>query len=138
MRSARRSQGSLQPARTGPRGRGCLLCNTAVERVVLDPACGAHVDAYFDRLTTAFRNALGNGRQTGEISEAADLDELAAFFTMALIGVAASAKGRADPERDPRSMPRRPSASSTPARAFAAEETLSTVLEASVNICRRV
>jgi TetR/AcrR family transcriptional repressor of nem operon len=80
-------------------GRGCLLCNTAVERTSLDPASGDHVDAYFDRLTTAFHNALVNGQHAGEISETADLDELAAFFTMALIGIAASAKGRAHPDQ---------------------------------------
>ena len=80
-------------------GRGCLLCNTAVERSVLDSACGDHVDAYFDRLTNAFKSALHNGQQTGEINNTADLDDLAAFFTMALIGVAALAKGRAQPDR---------------------------------------
>lgn len=80
-------------------GRGCLLCNTAVERSVLDPACGDHVDAYFDRLTNAFRNALQNGQGAGEISKTADLDDLAAFFTMALIGIASLAKGRANPNQ---------------------------------------
>jgi len=78
-------------------GRGCLLCNTAVERAVLDPACGDYVDAYFNRLTKAFRNALRNGQQTGKISMSADTDELAAFFTMALVGVATLAKGSAQP-----------------------------------------
>jgi len=80
-------------------GRGCLLCNTAVERAVLDPASGDHVDAYFDRLTNAFRNALHNGQQAGEISMNADPDELAAFFTMALVGIATLAKGRAQPNQ---------------------------------------
>ncbi|MBT8494475.1 MAG: TetR/AcrR family transcriptional regulator [Deltaproteobacteria bacterium] len=80
-------------------GRGCLLCNTAVERAVLDPACGDHVDAYFDRLTNAFRNALHNGQLAGDVSETADLDELAAFFTMALVGIATLAKGRAHPDQ---------------------------------------
>jgi TetR/AcrR family transcriptional repressor of nem operon len=79
-------------------GRGCLLCNTAVERAALDPTSGVHVDAYFERLTTAFHHALHNGQQTGEISETVDLDELAAFFTMTLIGVAALARGRAHPD----------------------------------------
>ena len=78
-------------------GRGCLLCNTATERTVLDPACGDHVDDYFDRLTGAFGNALQNGKRTGEINKAADIDDLAAFFTMALIGIATLAKGRAQP-----------------------------------------
>jgi len=80
-------------------GRGCLLCNTATERSVLAPSCGDHVDAYFDRLTRAFRNALQVGQQAGEISPTTDLDDLAAFFTMSLIGIATLAKGRAQPSQ---------------------------------------
>jgi TetR/AcrR family transcriptional repressor of nem operon len=80
-------------------GRGCLMCNTAVERGALDPASGRHVAAYLDRITRAFRNALENGRRSGEIGETADLDELAAFFTTALIGVAACIRAEAPPEQ---------------------------------------
>ncbi len=80
-------------------GRGCLLCNTAVERSVLDPTCGDHVDAYFDRLTSAFGNAIHNGQSTGEISETANAGELASFFTMSLVGIATMAKGRAQPDQ---------------------------------------
>ncbi|RZV41168.1 MAG: TetR/AcrR family transcriptional regulator [Acidimicrobiales bacterium] len=80
-------------------GRGCLLCNTAVERATLDAQIGTHVDAYFDRLTTAFRHALQNGQDSGEISTSSNLDDLAAFFTLSLIGVAASAKGNAHPDQ---------------------------------------
>ncbi len=77
------------------RGRGCLLCNTAVERGPLDPEVGRHVRAYFERLTAAFRNALGNGRQAGDIPAAADLDRLASYLTVALVGVAASIRAEA-------------------------------------------
>lgn len=80
-------------------GRGCLLCNTAIERAVLDQASGDRVDAYFDRLTTAFRSALAAGQQAGEIGTTTDIDDLAAFFTMALVGIATLAKGRADPDQ---------------------------------------
>ena len=80
-------------------GRGCLLCNTAVERSVLDPACGQHVDGYFNRLNGAFRNALDNGRQAGALNQAVDIDDLAAFFTMSLVGIATLAKGRAQPDQ---------------------------------------
>ena len=79
-------------------GRGCLLCNTAIERAVLDPASGDRVDAYFDRLTVAFRSALETGQRNGEIDPTAELDDLAAFFTMALVGIATLAKGRASPD----------------------------------------
>ena len=81
------------------RGRGCLLCNTAVERGPLDPASGRYVAAYLERLTRAFRQALGNARRAGEIDETTDLDELASFFTTALIGVAACIRAEAPPEQ---------------------------------------
>ena len=80
-------------------GRGCLMCNTAVERGALDPASGRHVAAYLERLTRAFRHALDNGQRSGEIAATADLDELAAFFTTALIGVAACIRAEAPPEQ---------------------------------------
>ncbi len=78
-------------------GRGCLLCNTAVERAALDPGARRHVDAYLERLARAFRHALENARSAGEVDPAADLDELASFFTMSLIGVAAIIRAEAAP-----------------------------------------
>jgi TetR/AcrR family transcriptional repressor of nem operon len=80
-------------------GRGCLMCNTAVERAALDPGAGRYVAAYLDRLTRAFRHALNNGQQSGQLDPHADLDELAAFFTMALIGVVACIRAEAPPEQ---------------------------------------
>ncbi|MDJ0925757.1 MAG: TetR/AcrR family transcriptional regulator [Acidimicrobiia bacterium] len=80
-------------------GRGCLMCNTAVERGALDPASGQYVAAYLERITRAFRNALENGTRAGEIDETADLDELAAFLTTALIGVAACIRAEAPPKQ---------------------------------------
>jgi TetR/AcrR family transcriptional repressor of nem operon len=79
-------------------GRGCLLCNTAIERAVLDPASGERVDAYYERLTTAFRSALQNGQRAGEIRTDVDIGDLAAYFTMALVGIATLAKGKANPD----------------------------------------
>lgn len=76
-------------------GRGCLLCNTAVERGALDPASGRFVTAYLDRITRAFRNALDNGRRAGDLDETTDLDEMAALLTTLLIGVAASIRAEA-------------------------------------------
>jgi TetR/AcrR family transcriptional repressor of nem operon len=81
------------------RGRGCLMCNTAVERGALDPGAGRYVAAYLERLTRAFRNALVNAQRSGDIGEDADPDELAAFFTTALIGVAACVRAEAPPQQ---------------------------------------
>ncbi len=81
------------------RGRGCLLCNTAVERAALDEGSRRHVDAYFERLTAAFRRALENARRAGELAGSADLEELASYFTTMLIGVAACIRAEAPPEQ---------------------------------------
>ena len=75
------------------------MCNTAVERSALDPGSGRYVAAYLERITRAFGNALENGRRAGDLDETADLDELAAFFTTALIGVAACIRAEAPPEQ---------------------------------------
>jgi TetR/AcrR family transcriptional repressor of nem operon len=80
-------------------GRGCLLCNTAVERAALDPGAARYVDAYLQRLTKAFRHALANGQEAGDIDEGASLADLAAFFTMALIGVVACIRAQAPPDQ---------------------------------------
>jgi TetR/AcrR family transcriptional repressor of nem operon len=80
-------------------GRGCLLGNTAVERGALDPASGRYVAAYLERLTRAFRRALENGQRTGELDDTINIDEYAAFFTTALIGVAACIRAEAPSEQ---------------------------------------
>ncbi len=79
------------------RGRGCLLCNTAVERAALDPGARRHVDAYLTRLNRAFRHALDNAQRAGDLNPSIERDELASFFTMSLIGVAAIIRAEAAP-----------------------------------------
>lgn len=81
------------------RGRGCLMCNTAVERAALDPAAGRYVAAYLERLTRAFHHALSNARVHGELDPDVDIDGLAAFFTTTLVGVAACIRAEAPPEQ---------------------------------------
>ena len=83
-------------ASEGPfRGLGCLMCNTAVERAALDPGSRRYVDAYLERLTQAFRHALNNAQEGGEIDPTVDLDEMAGFLTTMLIGMAASVRAKA-------------------------------------------
>ena len=55
------------------RGRGCLMCNTAVERASLDPASGEFAAAYLSRINRAFRHSLENGRRVGGLDETADV-----------------------------------------------------------------
>ncbi|MGI9621283.1 MAG: TetR/AcrR family transcriptional regulator [Acidimicrobiales bacterium] len=80
-------------------GRGCLMCNTAVERAALDPGAKTYVAAYLDRVTRAFRHALDNAEKNGELESGLDLDELSSFLTTALIGVAACIRAEAPPDQ---------------------------------------
>ncbi len=79
------------------KGKGCLMCNTAVESAALDDGAARFVDAYIARVTAAFRHALGNARAADEIDADVDLDELAAFLMMSLIGVVALIRAQAEP-----------------------------------------
>ncbi len=81
------------------RGRGCLMCNTAVERGALDASIGQYVAAYLERIASGFHNALDNARRSGDIDPATDIGELAAFLTTALMGVAASIRAEAPPQQ---------------------------------------
>ena len=80
-------------------GLGCLMCNTAVERAALDPGSGRFVDAYLKRLADNFRNALGNAHRKGQVAAGSDLDALAAFFAMSLVGISALIRAKAAPEQ---------------------------------------
>ena len=80
-------------------GLGCLMANTAVERAALDPGSARFVDAYLERLTKGFRNALENARAAGDVGETADLDDLAAFFAMSVVGISALLRAKATPEQ---------------------------------------
>lgn len=79
------------------RGKGCLMCNTAVERAALDDGAARFVDAYIARVTAAFRHALRNAAEAGDLPDDADLDDLAAFLMMSLVGVVALIRAQADP-----------------------------------------
>lgn len=57
------------------------------------------VDAYLERLTKRFRNALENARRDGDVAQDADLDDLAAFFTMSVVGISVLLRAKATPEQ---------------------------------------
>ncbi|MEO1701496.1 MAG: TetR/AcrR family transcriptional regulator [Pseudomonadota bacterium] len=80
-------------------GLGCLIANTAVERAALDPGSAKFVDAYLDRLTKGFRCALENARADGDLAEGVDMDDLAAFFAMSVVGISALIRAKAPPEQ---------------------------------------
>jgi TetR/AcrR family transcriptional repressor of nem operon len=68
-------------------GRGCLLCNTAVEFGPDDPSGFQFVQRYFARISNAFRNALGNAHRQGGMRRSADPLKEASFFTASILGL---------------------------------------------------
>ena len=74
-------------ARGPASGRGCLLCNTAVEFGPEDPGGFGFVRRYFKRLSGAFGAALSNARDRGELHRSVDLHAEASFFTASVVGL---------------------------------------------------
>ena len=68
-------------------GRGCFLCNTAVELGPHDPSGAGFVKRYFKRLSSAFRSALSNAGEVGELHPTVDLRQEADFFTAVVLGL---------------------------------------------------
>jgi TetR/AcrR family transcriptional repressor of nem operon len=91
--------GYASASETKFRGLGCLMANTAVERAALDPGSAKFVDAYLERLTKGFRNALENAREDRDVSNDADLDDLAAHFVNSVVGISALLRAKAMPEQ---------------------------------------
>lgn len=68
-------------------GRGCLLCNTAVELGPDDPSGSGFVQRYFERVSEAFYNALSNAHGKGELRGSVNPREEAGFFTASVLGM---------------------------------------------------
>ncbi len=68
-------------------GRGCFLCNTAVELGPTDPSGAGFVKQYFQRLSKAFRTALSNAAAAGELQASVDLPQEADYFTALVLGL---------------------------------------------------
>ena len=80
-------------------GLGCLMANTAVERAALDPRSAKFVDAYLERLSKGFRNALENAHDDHDVKNDANLDDLAAHFVNSVVGISALLRAKATPEQ---------------------------------------
>jgi len=78
-------------------GRGCLLCNTAVEFGPDDPSGAGFVQQYFERLSEAFYAALGNAHAKGELRASVDAREEAGFFTASVLGLFVMLRAKALP-----------------------------------------
>ena len=68
-------------------GRGCLLCNTAVEFGPDAPSGKVFVQRYFERLSKAFFAALKSARCRGELRPTVDPCAEAGFFTASVLGM---------------------------------------------------
>jgi len=79
-------------------GKGCLLCNTAVEFGANDPSGAGFVQRYFDGLTSAFSAALHNAHQDGCLRRDLDLREEANFLTASFLGIFVMLRAKAAPE----------------------------------------
>jgi TetR/AcrR family transcriptional repressor of nem operon len=68
-------------------GRGCLLCNTAVEFGPEDPSGAGFVKRYFKRLSAAFESALANALSNGDLHQSVDPSREAGFLTSSVLGM---------------------------------------------------
>ncbi|MEM7404985.1 MAG: TetR/AcrR family transcriptional regulator [Pseudomonadota bacterium] len=68
-------------------GRGCLLCNTAVELGSTEPAGKDFIPAYFERIESAFATALTRAAERGELDQRIKIRVEAAHFTACLLGL---------------------------------------------------
>ncbi len=68
-------------------GRGCLLCNTAVEFGPEDPNGEMFVQRYFERISRAFNAALSNAAKEGKLPDSISLKKEADFFTATVLGL---------------------------------------------------
>jgi TetR/AcrR family transcriptional repressor of nem operon len=78
-------------------GRGCLLCNTAVEFGPVDPSGAGFVQRYFDRLSKAFCTALDNAYHRGELRPSVEPRKEADFFTALVLGMFVMLRAQAPP-----------------------------------------
>ncbi len=68
-------------------GKGCLLCNTAVEFGPDDPTGSGAIKRYFERLSGAFHNALSNAQRQGHLPGAVDTRKEADLLTSVVLGL---------------------------------------------------
>jgi TetR/AcrR family transcriptional repressor of nem operon len=68
-------------------GRGCLLCNTAVEFGPNDPSETGFVKNYFKRISKAFSSALTNAANNGELQKSIELQAEADYLTSSVLGM---------------------------------------------------
>ena len=77
--------------------RGCLLCNSAIERAHHDPTSQAFVEAYFSRIGKAFRQALDNATAKEQLRPGVVTEHEGWFFASTLLGFFVLLRSQVDP-----------------------------------------
>jgi len=84
---------------TDQRRRGCLVVNSATERVPHDPPVARLVESLWDTLEAALASALTRARAQGELAPDKDPRALARFLLVFLQGVRVLGRATPDPQR---------------------------------------
>ncbi|NET51482.1 MAG: TetR/AcrR family transcriptional regulator [Merismopedia sp. SIO2A8] len=88
-----------QTPKGGSRTRwGCFVTNAAVEVCSRDAEASDCIRQSLQRVEQAFRHALHNAQQRGEIAAGADVGALASFFTCTMQGFRVMSKVNPDPQ----------------------------------------
>lgn len=78
--------------------RGCLMTNTAIEMCMRDAECTERVQVNFDRIESAFADAIERGQRGGDLSPGLDSQAMARYFTNALQGLRVMTAAHTDRE----------------------------------------
>jgi TetR/AcrR family transcriptional regulator, transcriptional repressor for nem operon len=78
-------------------GRGCLLCNTAVEFGSQDTGNTGFVQLYFKRLSRAFNISLNNAYRNGELHNSVSPGKEADYFTATILGLFVMIRAKVQP-----------------------------------------
>ena len=78
-------------------GRGCFLCNTAIEYGPRDPSGAGFVERYFQRVSRAFLMALTNASERGEVGRSIDPESEADYLTATVLGLFVMLRAAAPP-----------------------------------------
>ena len=76
---------------------GCLMCNSAIERSLVDPEIARRVKDHFDRLEDALYAVLKNARKKGEIKGKRNLRDCARYLVVTRQGMQVSLRMGQDP-----------------------------------------
>jgi TetR/AcrR family transcriptional repressor of nem operon len=79
-------------------GRGCLLCNSAIEFGPTDPSGTEAVSRYFHRIHRGFATALNDAVRNGDVRSSLDTTEEAHFLTASVLGMFVMLRAAAPPE----------------------------------------